>query len=207
MMFWDGKVERLLAGERDGEPGHRGVALVADHDVGLALADGPGQPGRPSRSPRLHSACRTGPSPVTSRSEPSLRARHDRQLLLLAGLHQAMFGIDLQADDSRVVVARPGAPLLQPEREQPVGGRVGLHPLAAAVRHGQRGLEQEQAFLGGERRDPPLLGALDDRRVVGLGLEAQQRQLESSLAVLRAVTGPLVAAELGQYAARPRCGS
>ena len=45
MTLLDREVETAcLAGERDREPGHRGVPLVADHDVGLALADRLGQP-------------------------------------------------------------------------------------------------------------------------------------------------------------------
>ena len=66
------------------------------------------------------------------------------------------------------------------------------------MRHGQRGLLEQQAFLGGKRRDPTPLGTLDDGRVVGLGLEPQEREFEPALAVLAAVARPLVAAELGQ---------
>ena len=125
--------------------------------------------------------------------------RHDRQTLLLAGLHHAMFGISLEADDSRIVFAWSRRTVFQPEGQEAIGRGAGLHPLTAAMGHGQRRLEQEQALFGGERRDPPRLGALDDRRVVGLGLEAEQRELESPLAMLGAVTGSLVAAQLRQH--------
>ncbi len=92
----------------------------------------------------------------------------------------------------------PGGPLFQPERQQPVRWRIDLHLLAAAMCHGQRRLEQEQALLGRKRRDPPSLGALDDRGEIDVGLEAQERELEPPLAVLPAVASTLVAAELGQ---------
>src|SRR5271170_4411853 len=120
-------------------------------------------------------------------------------MLLLSGLHHAMLGINLEADDPWVVFAWSRGAVLQPERQEAISGGSGFHLLAPTMSHGERRLEQEQALFGGERRDPPRLGALDDRRVVGLGLEAEQRELESSLAVLGAVTVSLVATQLGQH--------
>ena len=73
--------------------------------------------------------------------------------LLLSRLHQPALGINFEADDPRIVLARARRTLLEPEREQPVRRRVRLQPLAAAVGDGQRGLEQDQALLGGKRRD------------------------------------------------------
>ncbi len=55
-------------------------------------------------------------------------------------------------------------------------GRAGFQSFAAAMGHPQGRLEQEQALLGGERGDPPPLGAFDDRGVVGLRLEPEERE-------------------------------
>ena len=107
--------------------------------------------------------------------------RHHGELLFLPRLHHPVVGINLDADHRGIVIARPGCSLLEPERQKLVRGRVRLELLAAAVGHGQSGLEQEQAFLGRERSYPPFLGTLDDRGVIAFGLEPQQRELESPL--------------------------
>ncbi len=190
-----GERERLVPRERDGQPGHRGVPLVADHHVGLALADGAGQ------------AVAIDPGHgVIQAVEPGLRrhvahgavaqSRQDHEPLILAGFHQAAVGQHLDPRHCRIVLAGRRRPLLQPEADQRILVRPILHPPAPAMRDGERRLEQQEALLGRERRDPPSLGALDDRRVVGLGLEPQQGEPEPPLAVLRPVARPLVAPEL-----------
>ena len=109
-----------------------------------------------------------------------------------------MVGVDLQSYHCGIVRRRARCTLFQPETDQVKGRRVGFKPLPAAMRHGQSGLDQQQALLGGKRRDPPPLGTLDNGRVIRLGLEPQKRELESSLAVLAAVAGSLITAEPGQ---------
>ena len=61
------------------------------------------------------------------------------------------------------------------------------------------GLSRSKLSSGANGVTRLRLGTLDDRRVVGLGLEAEQREFESALAVLGAVTGSLVATQLGQH--------
>ena len=66
------EVERPGPGERDREPGHRGVALVADHDVRLALADRPGHARVASTFATPSFSVSNLAWSVTSRSVPSL---------------------------------------------------------------------------------------------------------------------------------------
>ena len=164
--FCDGNSNGRFARERHREPGHRRAALVADHDAGLAPADGPGDPaGLTVATPSLRVSNRA--ASVTSRSEPSLRAGDHGESLLLARLHHPATRDRPSARRPSGRLARARRPLFQPERQQPISRRTGFQPLAAAVGHSQRRLEQDQALLGCKRRDPPLFRTLDDRRVIG----------------------------------------
>ena len=78
----------------DGQPGHGGVALVADHDVGLALADGARQAASGStfatrfvQGVELGLVGHVAHGPVAQRGQ-------DDEPLLLAGLHQPAVGQD-----------------------------------------------------------------------------------------------------------------
>ena len=80
------------------------------------------------------------------------QARDDREVLILAGLHQPALGIKLQADDSRIVIARARRTLLEPESQQLVRIRAGFEPFATAVGDvAGSGLEQDQALSARER--------------------------------------------------------
>ena len=60
-------------------------------------------------------------------------------------------------------------------------------------------LPQQQTPLRHRRRHPPRPRLLPDRLVVEIGIVAQQRELEPSFAILRAMARARVAAHLGQY--------
>ena len=82
----------------------------------------------------------------------------------------------------RVVRRRAAAPLFEPEADQvgtrgePASSRLPPPCATASV-----GLSRSRLSSGCERRDPPPLGALDDRRVVGLGLEPSSESLNPPL--------------------------
>src|SRR5687768_9783948 len=76
-----------------------------------------------------------------------------------------------------------------------VGG-VGLDAPPTPVRCQSRGLANEQALLGGRRKEPAAAPFLYQSVVVGLRIEPEHRELEAVLARLFAVTSPAIAAEL-----------
>ncbi len=197
MIFDEANSNGRWGGERDSEPGDSRPALVADHDIGHASAGRLGQPRWPDRGHSLAQAVEPRVSGDVA-VRPIAERGHDREVLLLARRHQTFLRIDLERDDMRIIVSRSRRAFFQPQRQQPIGRRVVFKPLAAPVGNGQRGLEQKQTLFGSKRGHAPLFGALDDRDIVGFRFESQERKLESSLAALRAMARPLVAAQLGQ---------
>ena len=76
--------------------------------------------------------------------------------------------------------------------------RIGIQPLAAAVRNLGRRLGQKQARLGRGRKDPPPAPFLHERLVVERRLETQQAEPKSVLPARLAVASPRVAPQLGE---------
>src|SRR5262249_15270690 len=107
-------------------------------------------------------------------------------------------GRDPEPDDLGIGGLRLGRTLLEPADQELVPIRSRLETLTAAMGHGQGRLEEEEAFLPREPGHAPPLGTLYDPGVVEFGLEAEEGTLEPSLAVLGAVTRPLVATEFRQ---------
>ena len=96
-------------------------------------------------------------------------------------------------DAGHRIERRPfGDPLVQ----QLVVPRVFVEEEPAHVRHTLGRLQQHQRLAGVGPVEPPSGQLVDQRVVIEAGVVAAKRQLETGLAVLRAVTGPRVAARL-----------
>ena len=89
----------------------------------------------------------------------------------------------------------PGAPAAIQSAEQTIIGRADLQFLAAAVRHGQRRLEQHEALVRLDAVDAPAERLPGQDEMIGLGVVAAQRQLQAALAGQGAVTRAGVAAD------------
>ena len=130
-----------------------------------------------------------------------------RESLLFAGPISRRSGYTFRSTSRGSFSRGPGAPCSSQSGQKLVGNRGGVEPLAAAVGHGQRGLEQDQAFLGRKRSYPAPLCTLDDRRVVAFGLEAQQRELEAHPCRAGSRGRPLDCSRAWSERGRSRCGS
>src|SRR5262249_23411176 len=124
--------------------------------------------------------------------------RADDDLLLLARHHDAPPRKHFQAAHGRVARFRLRRAVGQPLLDAIVSETALRDALPAAVLHNQGRLLQENTSLWVGYDTAPALGALHNLGVIEQRVEAEQAQLEAAPAVLRAVAGALVAAELGQ---------
>ena len=91
---------------------------------------------------------------------------HHLQLLAVSRPHLTIGRQDLDpGDPRRLRVARAGS-LGDPAGDAFVGGGAWLDEFSTAVRHGGRGLEEEQAHVGRDDRHPSAAGLLDQVLVI-----------------------------------------
>ena len=121
---------------------------------------------------------------------------HD--LLRPFALHQPLARKHFDARHRGVGLLAIRHALLDPPMHQPISGGVDLDPLTAAVRQPGRGLEQQQALLGGRGKEPAAAPFLHEILVVFCRLKAQQRQTKAVLPARLAVAAAAVAAVLGE---------
>ena len=103
-------------------------------------------------------------------------------------------GEDADASDFRSGRRRGQSPGFDPGCEQLKGFVTDVEAFAAAVRNGSGRLQEHQASVGRRCEDATTARFLDDRLIVELRVEAEQRQLESVLPALLSMTTAGVAA-------------
>ncbi len=120
-------------------------------------------------------------------------------LLLHTGQRQdRVLREDVNAGDARAVAVELHA-AGDPAAEGLVIGVAGLDQHAALVGHAAGRLEQHQAAVRSGSVEPATAQVVGERLVIEERVVAAQRQAEAVLALLGAVTGPRVAAHLGQH--------
>ncbi len=124
-------------------------------------------------------------------------SRHQELLFLVAG-HQPLGREHLDSHHPGVIGSAVGHALPDPAREQVEGRGISVNPKPAAVRDRRRGLEQEQAPVGGSRKQTASPSLDDQIFEIFLGLEAQQRQPEAVLTRGLAVAASAVTPRLGE---------
>ena len=123
---------------------------------------------------------------------------HHAELLAVGRPHLTIGRQDLDPHDPRRLRVARASPLGDPAGDAFVGRGARLDEFSTAVRHGGRGLEEEQAHVGRDDRHPPPAGLLDQVLVVLGWLEPQQGKPEAVLPAALPVAAATVAAVLGE---------
>ena len=125
--------------------------------------------------------------------------RADQERLLGADGQPRGRGKHFEARHRRIALRRRRRAGRDPVGNHVILGRARREALAAAVRDGQRRLQQHQAGRRIDLVDAPRARLPRQRQVVELGVVAPQRQLEPVLSGRRAVAGAGVAAGLREH--------
>ncbi len=91
------------------------------------------------------------------------------------------------------------APFLEPRLYRGVARRIRRQPPAAAMRNGQARLQKHQALIGFDERHAPPFGTLHDLIEIEDGIKTKQTEPKAALAVMAAMTSPLVATGFREY--------
>src|SRR5215510_6609118 len=111
----------------------------------------------------------------------------DQLLRRVCAQEDPLTGRDLQANHLRFIVLARWRPGFDPFLERVVFERARLKPFSPAVGDALSGFEQNEAFGGLGAIDSPSLRRLNRRLVIGFRLISEERELETILAVERAV--------------------
>ncbi len=184
-----------LAGKRDGDVAGGEVPLKTGGDGGLA-GDGAGadQAVLIDGHQGALAGLEGGEGGDVSGGAVGVLGLND-QLLLFFGQEPAVGGLDGDAGERGGVLGVSGHSGGDPGAQGLVVRVAGGEAGAASVGEAGGGLGQQQAAVGVARPGPAAEGVPGDGPVVGVGVEAQQGELEPVLARRLAVAGAGVAAE------------
>ncbi len=106
----------------------------------------------------------------------------DGELQGVPGLERGPRGLDLEAGNPGIVLARPHGPRGDPVGKDAIFRRAGIQFLTAAVRQGQGWLEQEQTADRMLAVDAPAQSLAREDEVIGFWIVTAQRQFQAALA-------------------------
>ena len=112
----------------------------------------------------------------------------DLDLAFFSGLENDLVGDDFETLDGGVVFFRPWNALSDPAVEDLVSERTFFQLMTAFVRNLSGGFEEKKAVLGRRRGDAAGTSLERDAEVIHFGIAAEERELEATPSLKRAVT-------------------